>query len=152
MNQQVHALNRKEETGSITDKPFSLALLVRAIKRAKPTSPGKDQVCYVMLKQLGEESLLKLLEVLNKVWKEGKLPVARKEALIVIPIRKSGKDPNKLTSYGPAALTSILCKIMERMITERLSFEMEKKKITGKLSEWFYEGKKNNGFSSKVRD
>ncbi len=78
LNQNVHALNRKEETGSIIDEPFSLAELVRAIKRAKPTSPGKDQVCYVMLKHLGEGSLVKLLEVFNKVWKEGKLPVAWK--------------------------------------------------------------------------
>lgn len=78
-----------------------------------------------MLKHLGERSLLKLLKVFNKVWKEGKLPVAWKEA-VVIPIRKPGKDPSKPASYRPIALTSTLCKIMERLITERLSYEMEK--------------------------
>ncbi len=79
-----------------------------------------------MLKNLGEGSLLKLLELFNKVWKEGKLPVAWKEA-VVIPIRKPRKDPSKPTSYRPIALTSNLYKIRERMITERLSYEMEKR-------------------------
>lgn len=71
--------------------------MVRAIKRANPASPGKDQICYVMLKQLGKRSLLKLLELYNKVWKEGTLPNIWKEA-IVIPIKKHGKDPNIPTS------------------------------------------------------
>ncbi len=138
LNQNMHALNWKEETGSIIDEPFSLAELVRAIKRAKPTSPGKDQVCYVMLKHLREGSLLKLLEVF-KVWKEGKLPVAWKEA-VVIPIRKPGKDPSNPTRQ-PIALTSNLCKIMERMITERLSYEMEKRGLLASCQSGFRKGR-----------
>ncbi len=54
LNQSVHALNKKEETGSIIDEIIYLAELVKSINRAKPTSPGKDQVCYVMLKHLRE--------------------------------------------------------------------------------------------------
>lgn len=85
---------------------------MRAIKRLRQTSPGKDQVSYVMLKNVGEGALLKLLYIYNKVWEEGRLPNAWKEA-IVIPIRKPGKYPSKPTSYRPIALTSNVCKIME---------------------------------------
>ena len=61
MNQHPGVLDRREEIGDITDKVFTLAEMVRAINRSRPTSPGKDQVCYVMLKYLGEGELSKLL-------------------------------------------------------------------------------------------
>ncbi len=83
-------------------------------------------MCFVMLKNIGEGALLKLLHLYNRVWEEGRLPKKWKEA-IVIPIRKFGKDPSKPTSYRPIALTSNLCKIMERMIIERISYELEKR-------------------------
>ncbi len=79
-----------------------------------------------------EGALLKLLHLYNRVWEEGRLPKKWKEA-IVIPIRTFGKDPSKPTSYRPIALTSNLCKIMERMIIERISYELEKK---GKLANY----------------
>ncbi len=104
----------------------------RAIKSSRNSSPGKDKVCFVMLKHIGEGALLKLLHLYNRVWEEGRLPKKWKEA-IVIPIRKFGKDPSKPTSYRPIALTSNLCKIMERMIIERISYELEKK---GKLANY----------------
>ncbi len=93
-----------------------------------------------MLKHLGERSLLKLLELFNKVWKEGKLPVAWKEA-VVIQIRKPGKDPSKPASYRPIALTSNLCKIMERLITDRLSYEMEKRGLLVSCQSGFRKGR-----------
>lgn len=71
LNLHLQMINRKNESGEAIDEPFTLAEMVRAIKRAKPTSPGKDQICYVMLKQLGKRSLLKLFELCNKL-KEGK--------------------------------------------------------------------------------
>ncbi len=83
---------------------------------------------------------VKLLEVFNKVWKEGKLPVAWKEA-VVIPIRKPGKDPRKPISYRPIALTSNLCKKMERLITERLSCEMEKRGLLVSCQSGFRKGR-----------
>lgn len=123
--------------------------MVRAIKSAKNTSPGKDRVCYVMLKHLGKRSLVKLLELFNKVWKEGKLPSEWKEA-VVIPIRKLGKDPTNPMSYRPIALTSNLCKIMEKMITDRLSYELEKRGLLTSCQSGFRKGRNTmdwNGFT-----
>ncbi len=45
-----------------------------------------------MSANLSEFALAKLLELYNKVWEEGKLPVVWNEAVIV-PIKKPGKDP-----------------------------------------------------------
>ena len=60
----------------------------------------------------------------NKVWQEEKLPGSGKQA-VVVPIRKPGKDPTSPSSYRPIALTSYVCKLMERMITERLTYFLE---------------------------
>ncbi len=52
---------------------------------------------------------------LSSIWKEA----------VAIPIRKPGKDPTNPTSYRPISLTSNLCKIMERMIVDRLTYVLE---------------------------
>lgn len=83
---------------------------------------------------------MKLLEVYNKVWREGKLPNAWKEA-IVIPIRKPGKEPTKPTSYRPISLTSNLCKIMERTITDRLTYELEKRGVLADCQSGYRKGR-----------
>ena len=114
--------------------------MIRATNRPRPTSPGKDQVCYVMLKHLGEGGFSELRYLYNRVWKEGRLPNAWKEA-VVIPIRKPGKDPSKPTNYRPIALTSNICKVMERMITERLSYEIEKRGMLASYQSGFRKGR-----------
>ena len=45
---------------------------------------------------------------------------------IVIPILKPGKDKTDAASYRPIALTSCLCKILERMVNARLMWHLEK--------------------------
>ena len=53
-------------------------------------------------------------------------PVGWREATIV-PIPKPGKDHTSSLSYRPIALTSCLCKTMERMVNERLIWYLESK-------------------------
>ena len=48
---------------------------------------------------------------------------------MVIPIGKPGKDKSEMTSYRPIALTSNMCKVMERMVTDRLTIIVESRNI-----------------------
>ncbi|GBL94554.1 hypothetical protein AVEN_235639-1 [Araneus ventricosus] len=57
-----------------------------------------------------------------------KLPTAWRKA-IVVSIPKVGKDPQNPSNYRPIALTSCLCKLMERMVNKRLVYILEKKTI-----------------------
>ncbi|GBM08720.1 hypothetical protein AVEN_52792-1 [Araneus ventricosus] len=58
--------------------------------------------------------------VLPKVWKH----------TIIIPIPKPNKDKTKLTSYRPIALTSVFCKIFERILAHRIThFLTSQKKL-----------------------
>ena len=48
---------------------------------------------------------------------------------IVIPVRKPNKPASDPQSYRPIALSSILCKILERLVTNRLSWYLETNKL-----------------------
>ena len=133
-------LVRRVDSREKIDDGFTMAELVRAIKKAKPSAPGGDQVSYVMLKHLGERGMEKLLELYNRVWVEGKLPSVWKEA-VVIQIRRPGKDPGKPSSYRPIALTSNICKIMERLVTERLTYELENEGLLTSCQSGFRKGR-----------
>ena len=47
----------------------------------------------------------------------------------MIPIPKPGKDPTNPTIYRPIALTSCICKIMQRVINRRLVWYIESRKL-----------------------
>ena len=47
----------------------------------------------------------------------------------MIPIPKPGKDPTNPNNYCPIALTSCICKTMERMINQRLVWYLESHKL-----------------------
>lgn len=101
--------------------PFTIGALKRALDKA-----GK--VCYCMIKHLSEENLEKLLMLYNRLWVDGIIPGCWKEA-IIIPRRKPGKDASRPGSYRPIALTSHMCKLMERMVNERLTYFLEEREI-----------------------
>ena len=62
-----------------------------------------------------------LLNIFNYIWTTGKFPEDWTLATI-IPIPKPGKDPAEPNNYRPIALTSCLCKTLERMINKRLTW------------------------------
>lgn len=108
---------------------FSMEELKRAISKGNTPAPGKDGVSYEMLKRLSDNVLEEILALYN-IWEQGKLPSAWKQAVIV-PVLKPGKDASQPGSYRPLALTSVLCKVMGRMVTDRLVFKLER-------NSWFY--------------
>ncbi len=94
--------------------PFTLYELSASLQNSHDTACGADLILYQLLKHLSEQSLLVLLKMFNHIWKTGTVPKLWKEAL-VIPMPKPGKDHDPW-NYRPIALTSCLCKTMERMV------------------------------------
>uniref|UniRef100_A0A3B3Q2D7 Reverse transcriptase domain-containing protein n=1 Tax=Paramormyrops kingsleyae TaxID=1676925 RepID=A0A3B3Q2D7_9TELE len=120
--------------------PFSLEELSKALAKTGLSAPGKDEICYIMLKHLSDEGKKVLLGLFNKVWEAGRVPKSWKEA-IIIPVRKPGKDSSKPSNYQPIALTSHICKLMERMINERLMYVMEKQGMVTECQSGFRRGR-----------
>jgi potassium voltage-gated channel Eag-related subfamily H protein 8 len=92
--------------------------LKQALAGVRNTSPGKDEICYKMVVNLTPQAQMGILQLFNRVWESGTLPLAWKHS-VVIPIGKPGKDKSEVTSYRPIALTSNMCKVMELMVTDR---------------------------------
>ena len=108
--------------------PFTLLELELSLKRCHDTAVGPDEVHYQFLKHLPQDSLLVLLGIFNAIWSSKSFPSSWREAT-VIPIPKPGKDSTVPTNYRPIALTSCLCKTMERMANGRLVHYLESKKL-----------------------
>ena len=103
---------------------FNLSELIESMNKSHYTATGPDEIHYQFLKRLSRPSLAVLLQIYNKIWQTGNFPPSWQEATVV-PIPKPGKDPTNPTNYRPIALTSCLCKTMERMINTRLVWFLE---------------------------
>lgn len=124
--EQQRRKQRREEAiqaacslADITDTPFTPQELQQAQKRSTDTAPGRDGITYSIINHAGNVGLQAILALFNHSWRRGKLPAAWKEADIT-PIPK----PNEENKYRPIALTSCLCKHMERMVKERLEWKL----------------------------
>ena len=103
---------------------FTLDELLLALKTCKGSSPGPDNITYSMLQHLGPESLKKILKLYNEIWTTHTFPRMWHFSHIIPIPKKTGRltDPS---AFRPIALTSCLCKVMERMIKRRLLFVLE---------------------------
>ena len=88
------------------------------------------------MKHLPFLSLDSLLRIFNHVWHTGILPDSWKEA-IVIPVPKPGKDSTIPANYRPIALTSCICKTMERMVNAHLVWFLEKNNLIATVQSGF---------------
>ena len=130
-----------EDQNTKINEPFTIYELNQAINRTKKkSSPGADTISYEMIKELPTKSRIGLLKMYNKVWKEGIMPKEWKHALI-LPFIKPGKEPTSPKSYRPISLTSCLCKIMEQMVTKRLTWYLESNKLLTKAQTGFRKGR-----------
>jgi hypothetical protein len=58
----------REEGNSIIKIDFSIAELRRAMRKVKMSTPGSDQIWYIMINKLSEYSKLILLDIYNRKW------------------------------------------------------------------------------------
>ena len=133
---EINHLKFKTKSIRKYNRPLTLKELTISIKKAHDSSPGPDQIHYQFLKHLSLSCLSILLDILNEIWADGKYPPSWSEALI-IPIPKPGKDPKNDNSYRPIALTSCLCKTMERIINNRLVWFLESNNLLTALQSGF---------------
>ena len=114
-----HPLDFTSSTSADYNSPFTLEELHVALSSAANTSPGPDGVHYSMLQHMPPAGNQFLLDLFESFWQNHYFPPQWRTAH-VIPIPKPGKSPSHPDNYRPIALTSCLCKTLERMINNRL--------------------------------
>ena len=117
-------MNFKSQNNEIYNKDFNLDELVEAIQLSHDSATGPDEIHYQMLKHLPDTFFETLLNIFNYIWTTGKFPEDWTLAT-TIPFPKPGKDPAEPNNYRLIALTSCLCKTLERMINKRLTWLLE---------------------------
>ncbi|UYV79509.1 hypothetical protein LAZ67_17002943, partial [Cordylochernes scorpioides] len=118
-------------------------------------TPGPDGIHGQMISNLGKNGKERLLDIFNNSWKTGKLPQDWKTATI-IPIKKLDKSADDPKNYRPISLTSICCKLMEKIILRRLTYHLDTKNL---VPEEQYGFRKGHGtidqllfFTQKLKD
>lgn len=86
--------------------------------------PGLDGVDYKMIKEFSPLGRAFLLNLYNLFYEDGIFPEEWREYLVLF-IPKQGSS-NK---FRPISLSSCLCKVMERLITNRLMWWLENNKL-----------------------
>ncbi|VDP91201.1 unnamed protein product [Echinostoma caproni] len=99
--------------------PFTIGEVALELHRLKiHQSPGPDGVHPLILRELADELALPLCSLLNLSITQGRLPQQWNDADIVsLPRGGDRSDPG---NYRPVSNTSVVGKVMERLVGARL--------------------------------
>ncbi|GFY79418.1 putative rna-directed dna polymerase from transposon bs [Trichonephila inaurata madagascariensis] len=115
-----------EQGSLLLNKDFSYDELLLATKSVKKGNfVGPDGVLPELIVNLGLLALRTFLKLINLTWKT-RVPHQWRKAEVV-SLLKNGKPTNSLDSYRPISLTSVCCKVAEKMVECRLREFLESK-------------------------
>ena len=101
-------------------------------------SQGRDQMHPRVLKELSSEISEILATLFNKSITAGYLPSEWKFA-IVVPLFKKGSK-KKAENYRPVSLTSVICKVLESILRDKIINHMDKNNMFVKHQHGFRSG------------
>ena len=122
----------KTELGDIV---FIKDIVIKKIETDPSKSPGPDGMHSSVLKELAEELAEPLAMIFTKSIEESKLPDTWKEANVT-PLFKKG-NRSKPSNYRPVSLTSVLCKVMESIIRDKIMEHTEQNKLLSSCQHGF---------------
>ena len=106
----------EERLGQLIVTPEFVAS--KSINMKENKSPGVDGISPNILKETVEQISTPLAHVFNMSLQEGIVLLEWKEANI-IPLLKKGSR-NKSVNYGQVSLTSVICKLLEKIIRDHM--------------------------------
>ena len=118
---------------------FSLSELYCALDHLRDSSPGIDGIPYSFICKSSRPAKLVFLGIINAIFSFGNVPESWKTQ-IIIPILKPGKNPTDPSSYRPIALSSVLAKILEHLVKNRLEWILENRGLLSKTQFGFRRG------------
>ena len=115
--------------------------ILENLKKCKNKSaPGEDTITYQMLKKVPKNILAILSSIFTTCLRIGYFPDNWKKASVSM-LPKPGKDSTIVKNYRPISLISCVGKVFERIIANRLSSYMERKKLFSPFQSGFRKGR-----------
>ncbi|GBN19763.1 Putative protein in type-1 retrotransposable element R1DM [Araneus ventricosus] len=102
-------------------------------------APGVDGIDNLVIKIIHKKFPHLLTSLFNKSLTLGSFPESFKIGNIVF-FQKQGKDPSLSSSYRPISLLPALGKVLERLLTQRLTFHLERIRFISDRQFGFREG------------
>ena len=110
------------------DTPFSLDELKTVLSQVHDSAPGVDGFPYSFVAKAGLKTYKYYLDLANYCFASGYIPQAWK-VQVIIPLLKPGKSSSDPNSYRPIALSSVLLKILEHLVKNRLEWYVESSRL-----------------------
>jgi ribonuclease HI len=110
------------------DNLFTLSELKSVLSYVKDSAPGLDGVPYSFLTHSSDQIQKYYLDLVNISFLTGYIPTPWKTQL-VLPLHKPNKPKNNPNSFRPIALSSVLIKILEHLVKNRLEWFIETNKL-----------------------
>ena len=107
---EKEAKNVLSDNAEVYNRPFFRVELQDVLRTLHGTAAGPDKIHYQLLKHLPNSPRLRFKNIFPSDW--------RKAIIILIPL--PGKDTPNPINDRPIALTSCICKTMERIMNRRL--------------------------------
>ena len=127
----------------LTDIKFTEENILQVIKDMKSgSSAGPDEIHPRVIKETSQAIVTPLCIIFNKSIEEGQIPRAWKDAIIV-PIFKKGKRSSP-GNYRPVSLTSVCCKLMERIVRKSIHDHINVNKLFASQQHGFRSGRSCN--------
>ena len=114
--QRLHSKGESDYSGQLIVTPKMIAKKIRDIKDNK--SPGVDGIHPKLLLEIVEQISIPLATVFNLSLEEVVVPLEWKEANIIPLFIKGSRT--KSENYRPVSLTSLICKILDRLSKDHL--------------------------------
>ena len=126
---------------SLCDISVSDSDIVAAIQRMNADgSPGSDNFHPGFLKKIYPYIIKPLCTIFNCSLQTGILPSSWKHGIIVPIYKKNGK-PSLCASYRPICLTSVICKLLEKVIYRKIIEYFRLHGVISKAQHGFLSGK-----------
>ena len=120
--------------------PISLSEVHASLRKCGNSSPGLDGNHYDMLRRLPLVNIKGVLALFNQSLLSGEVPYSWQRSTI-IPIPKKGKPLSEPSSYRPISLTSILWKLLKRVIATRFRWFLESRNMINQYQSGFRKGR-----------
>ena len=119
LTDEKNKINFESQNIANYNRQFDLQELEYVMRRLKDSAPSPDGTKNSLQKNLPERPIKYFSKLINRCYCESYFSEAWKKSYIC-PIPKPNKNPSLPINYRPISLTSVLCKVVESLINNRL--------------------------------
>ena len=110
----------KHAKGTLEEIKISVAEVRTLLKELDPhKAPGPDKIATFILKECAEELATPLTYIFESSLRTGEVPIEWRIADIIAIYKKKG-DRKRAKNYRPVSLTSVVCKVLEKIIKKQM--------------------------------